>query len=569
MLPTLAAGTATTASFKMEYAPFGLGGGAWTAGVNGGVKPVWVIRNGLNDVAQDADTDFAHYGLGGTANANGAISVAVVNPAASLGAGLYEDGNPWPIATAMTGASANDLATALTYLNTNGAAAKYGAYTIRLGVDPTLPVYPGEKITLGDGGGGDWEHPAITNTTLIIEGTTPVAVPGPELLWALNNGDSVRYGSGAVPPIVITPSAGILDSTFTVRTADYAVAVPSNVNEVTFTALVLDASAAVSYDAGTGYAETPPEATFSGLSGSVTFSVKVTSPTVEHVWGPYTFDVSRAMAYTIGGGLVYDFFDGADYEGLRFTGGTGTFTAIDFAAPDIDLLVVGGGGSGGGYVSPGGGGGTNDGGGGGAGGLVYKTGFTVQASDYTVSVGSGGGGVPYNTNGKPGGLSTFYLNSAGEPGNGISDSGAKAPGGGYGGYASGGSGGAGGSGGGGGRHNGGGGYGVANGGATVTGHDGAAGDTDKGGGGGGGAGGPGEQGPAGNGTGYDTKARGGLGGPGITLDITGTPYTYAKGGTGGSPQSKGGVNYGDGGGGGNYTGGGAAHSGIVVIRWEK
>jgi uncharacterized protein YjdB len=133
------------AYFKMEYAPFGLPDSAW--GVNGGVKPVWVIRNGLNDLKQDAFTDFAAWTEGASsniplhwignydtpptagavndaytsnldglwyvwdgskweeltwtavANINGALSVGVVNPNASPHPwGIFEDNNPWPIA---------------------------------------------------------------------------------------------------------------------------------------------------------------------------------------------------------------------------------------------------------------------------------------------------------------------------------------------------------------------------------------------------------------------------------------------------------------------------------------
>jgi hypothetical protein len=407
MLTTLDAG-ATTAYFKMKYAPFGLGDGAWTA-ATGNAAPVWTIRNGLNDVAQDADTDFAHYGLVGTANANGAISVAVVD-AAVRGAGLFEDGNPWPIAgVGMTGASANDLAAALTYLNTNGTAAKYGAYTIRLGVDPSLPTYP-DTIILGDGNSGaDWQYPTITNTALIIDGTAPVAMPGRELLWALNNGDSVRYGSGITPPIVITLSAETLTPyAFNAATTTYGIVAPVSVDAVTFTAQAADASAAVSYalDApGAAFSADAPEVTLGGQKGSVTFSVKVTTAATERVWGPYTFDVSPL--WTVSGGLSFTPFEYGAYAGIKFTGGTGTLT---FALPvTADLLVVGGGGGGEGRHS---GNDVYSQTGGGGGGYTASAAYAMTKNDYAVIVGAGGAGGETDQSGGDGGLSS--LTPAGE-----------------------------------------------------------------------------------------------------------------------------------------------------------
>jgi len=63
--------TPVAAYFKMEYAPFGLADTAWTATVNGGIKPVWEIRNGLNDQPQDADTNFAAFAGGPSTGSTG------------------------------------------------------------------------------------------------------------------------------------------------------------------------------------------------------------------------------------------------------------------------------------------------------------------------------------------------------------------------------------------------------------------------------------------------------------------------------------------------------------------
>jgi hypothetical protein len=130
--------------------------------------------------------------------------------AAARPAGLYEDNNPWPIAgVGMTGASANDLAAALTYLNTNGVAGKYGAYTVRLGVDPTLPVYPGAKITLGGIPSAN-SYAAIKQTRIIIEGTTGAAVimPLTDVLWTLLDNNTVSNGNGVAQELVKSATPG-------------------------------------------------------------------------------------------------------------------------------------------------------------------------------------------------------------------------------------------------------------------------------------------------------------------------------------------------------------------------
>jgi hypothetical protein len=71
-----------SAYVTMVYAPFGTDDDAWQdrapyyatpIAADGLVTvPEWVIRNGLNDLEQTADTDFAQYGVKPGANANGA-----------------------------------------------------------------------------------------------------------------------------------------------------------------------------------------------------------------------------------------------------------------------------------------------------------------------------------------------------------------------------------------------------------------------------------------------------------------------------------------------------------------
>jgi hypothetical protein len=87
-------GTNGSVNFKMEYVPFNLTGAGEWSGISksafdrskGG--PVWIIRNGVNDLAQDGDTDFTRiHNIGNpgmeTANGNGAVryEIAAKKPA--------------------------------------------------------------------------------------------------------------------------------------------------------------------------------------------------------------------------------------------------------------------------------------------------------------------------------------------------------------------------------------------------------------------------------------------------------------------------------------------------------
>jgi hypothetical protein len=93
-------GTEGSANFKLEYVPFNLtGAAAWNMIgegesafnlSNGG--PVWIIRNGVNDLAQDGNTDFNTLGKTGNASANGNGAVAFKIEAD--GPGPYEPYDP-------------------------------------------------------------------------------------------------------------------------------------------------------------------------------------------------------------------------------------------------------------------------------------------------------------------------------------------------------------------------------------------------------------------------------------------------------------------------------------------
>jgi hypothetical protein len=188
-------GTMGKAYFKMEYVPFGkLEGSAWTAnsadfhtGVNPTALPVWVIRNGLNDM-------------------DGAIDFAVV-PAGGVEAqdwGIYEDNNPIPIAVGMTGTSENDMTTALSALNAKGATAGYGTYTVKLEVEPSYP----KLITLGGAASGvpPNAYPNIKSEHLVIDGPAAgIKLPKVEKLWTPGS-NVVSYGPNVFPQVFTVKS---------------------------------------------------------------------------------------------------------------------------------------------------------------------------------------------------------------------------------------------------------------------------------------------------------------------------------------------------------------------------
>ncbi|MDR2742779.1 MAG: hypothetical protein LBB98_11600 [Treponema sp.] len=83
-------GKGGSVSFKLEYVPFNLTAGEKWAPFKG-EPPVWIIRNGVNDLVQDGDTDFT--GLGkGTANGNGAVGYTVAAGIPAEGTLVIKDG---------------------------------------------------------------------------------------------------------------------------------------------------------------------------------------------------------------------------------------------------------------------------------------------------------------------------------------------------------------------------------------------------------------------------------------------------------------------------------------------
>ncbi len=243
---------------------------------------------------------------------------------------------------------------------------------------------------------------------------------------------------------------------------------------------------------------------------------------------------------------------------LIYTSGTQIFTA-PAGVTAVQYLVVGGGG------------GASEGGGG-AGGFLTGTLPVVPGNTYTVTVGDGGSGGQYTSNGTNGGNSVFASITALGGGGGSAQNVNGLPGG---------------SGGGGGAEGGG-----SSGGAGTAGQGNAGGNglpnpnPSYAGGGGGGAGGAGG---AATGSPYTN----GAGGPGLASNLSGSVVYYAGGGGGGSccgsccnyggPGGIGGGGDGSGsgsgnsgtpntggGGGGEYTNngpGGNGGSGIVILSW--
>jgi hypothetical protein len=106
----LAKGNEGYANFNLEYAPFSLNDAVWNGFDNLTAlnlkigKPVWIIRNGANDVAQDPDTTtFGSIGADGkvaekpdwngtTKNGNGAVTFKVLDPAGDEDNDKYPNG---------------------------------------------------------------------------------------------------------------------------------------------------------------------------------------------------------------------------------------------------------------------------------------------------------------------------------------------------------------------------------------------------------------------------------------------------------------------------------------------
>ena len=138
----------------------------------------------------------------------------------------------------------------------------------------------------------------------------------------------------------------------------------------------------------------PHKATNLGVVGSVYYNreknrhfVCTTATSGSQVW---------SGRYAGAGGTVYDYLSGSTYYRVHTFLTSGTFSVED--AMNVDFVVVAGGGSGG----------TSYAAGGGAGGFRTGTGLAVtSAQNYSITIGTGGAGVPANTDGNNGSNSVF------------------------------------------------------------------------------------------------------------------------------------------------------------------
>jgi hypothetical protein len=163
-------GDSRAVNFNVEYIPFNVGEGeAWDSYRGDGLisnmregGPVWVIRNGVNDLAQDGDTDFSQVGQipEGSAvrrNGNGAVQFTVaavsVNKTLKITDGVFENpGTTRPNAyigfttSGYTGKA--DVYYAV--VNHDGSAPELAGYSYLDSLGPE--VHSGKEISLEVGG---------------------------------------------------------------------------------------------------------------------------------------------------------------------------------------------------------------------------------------------------------------------------------------------------------------------------------------------------------------------------------------------------------------------------------
>jgi hypothetical protein len=139
-------GKTGSVNFALEYVPFNLtASGAWNridksvfdVGAGG---PVWIIRNGVNDKAQNGDTDFNNLG-NGAANGNGAVSFVITAKTPANGGslvlkdGAFEGpaGSTAPYIRFTAEGYAGDAEAYYAVVNAGAGAPDYSAYDKTLG----------------------------------------------------------------------------------------------------------------------------------------------------------------------------------------------------------------------------------------------------------------------------------------------------------------------------------------------------------------------------------------------------------------------------------------------------
>jgi hypothetical protein len=204
--------TEGTVWFHLEYVPFAVFDDREWREVSGNrltERPVWVIRNGLNDAKQEAATWTVGMAYTGT---NGGIAIGVVDPAAPRPVGLYEDNNPWPVpgTEGKTSVEIRDWLTASPITSTKTLAGikgegqgKYGSYTLlprRYYAAPLSGKQAAGGLTgTAANGGASWQDASSDIQKLVTLAAANVALAAlPVDIWAAAGSYTNAGGTGPV-----------------------------------------------------------------------------------------------------------------------------------------------------------------------------------------------------------------------------------------------------------------------------------------------------------------------------------------------------------------------------------
>ncbi|MDR2743060.1 MAG: hypothetical protein LBB98_13030, partial [Treponema sp.] len=208
-------GTAGSANFNLEYIPFNLTDGAkWTPFKDNsefdldGNSPVWIIRNGINNEAQNYATDFTGFGKNAFANGNGAVSFEIGaeepdpnhpkigDPA--IKNGKYE-GPAGSLTPAIGFTTEGYTGTAGVYYAVVDAGASKPAYTAYTGNLGFLPAgtYTGKPITLPISGETGYQADGDYDVYVVVLKGGKVSKP--VKINTTKGGEDIDYIWGDVP----------------------------------------------------------------------------------------------------------------------------------------------------------------------------------------------------------------------------------------------------------------------------------------------------------------------------------------------------------------------------------
>jgi hypothetical protein len=205
---TATANAVGSANFNLEYVPFGE-----KANWGGQNKPVWIIRNGVNDEPQNTNTTFADSAVwNGTTNGNGAVAFAVtivevtgidgVPTTTTVGnltlTGTVSPSDATNLTIAWTVTSQGNTGATITGNTLNTTAAGTGTVTVTATIanglstgpytqDFTIKVYPVGAVLPSTGTG---DNTAISEENLLtVLGVTTVADAIDELHQRISSGN--------------------------------------------------------------------------------------------------------------------------------------------------------------------------------------------------------------------------------------------------------------------------------------------------------------------------------------------------------------------------------------------